>query len=196
LEVKSMLTRLLDYLKTQQITCMFNSLVEGSHAELQSELGVSSLMDTWILLRNLEYNGERNRGLFILKARGISHSNQIREFIFTDHGIELKDVYVGPEGVLTGTARAAQEAREKAAAQLRYEATARKRRALEDKRRALDAQILALRAQFETEAEEINKEIALETVREQVVATDRLQMAQLRSGNGKSSRRERNGKGA
>ena len=196
LEVKSMLTRLLDYLKTQQITSMFNSLVEGSHAELQSELGVSSLMDTWILLRNLEYNGERNRGLFILKARGISHSNQIREFIFTDHGIELKDVYVGPEGVLTGTARVAQEAREKAAAQLRYEVTARKRRALEDKRRALDAQILALRAQFETEAEEINKEIALETVREQVVATDRLQMAQLRSGNGKSSRRERNGKGA
>ena len=88
LEVQSMLTRLLDYLKGLQITSIFNTLVEGGHAELQSEVGVSSLMDVWILLRNLEYNGERNRGLFILKARGIAHSNQIREFIFTDHATD------------------------------------------------------------------------------------------------------------
>jgi len=197
LEVKSMLTRLLDYLKSQQITSVFNTLVEGGHAELQSEIGVSSLMDTWILLRNLEHNGERNRGLFILKARGIAHSNQIREFIFTNNGVALKDVYVGTEGVLTGSARAAQEAREKAAAQLRRETTERKKRQLERKRRALDAQIVALRTQFETEAEELQKEISLETAREQVLETDRLQMAQLRSGNGGSKpRRERNGKGA
>jgi circadian clock protein KaiC len=154
-------------------------------------------MDTWILLRNLEHNGERNRGLFILKARGIAHSNQIREFIFTNNGVALKDVYVGTEGVLTGSARAAQEAREKAAAQLRRETTERKKRQLERKRRALDAQIVALRTQFETEAEELQKEISLETAREQVLETDRLQMAQLRSGNGGSKpRRERNGKGA
>jgi circadian clock protein KaiC len=197
LEVKSMLTRLLDYLKGRQITSIFNSLVEGGHSELQSEIGVSSLMDSWILLRNLEHNGERNRGLFILKARGIAHSNQIREFILTDHGVELKDVYVGTEGVLTGSARAAQEAREKAAAQLRREATERKKRELERKRRALDAQIVALRTQFETEAEELQKEISLEAAREQVLETERLQMAQLRSGNGGTKpRRERNGKGA
>ena len=197
LEVKSMLTRLLDYLKARQITSIFNTLVEGSPSELQSEVGVSSLMDSWILLRNLEYNGERNRGLYILKARGIPHSNQIREFIFTDHGIELRDVYVGAEGVLTGTARTAQEAREKAAVQLRRETTERKRREIERKRRALEAQILALRAQFENEAEEINKEIALDTTREQVLQTDKVQMTQLRSGNGPSKpKRERNGKGA
>ena len=197
LEVKSMLTRLLDYLKARQITSMFNTLVEGSQSELQREVGVSSLMDSWILLRNLEYNGERNRGLYILKARGIPHSNQIREFIFTDHGIELRDVYVGAEGVLTGTARTAQEAREKAAVQLRRETTERKRREIERKRRALEAQILALRAQFENEAEEINKEIALDTTREQVLQTDKVQMTQLRSGNGPSKpKRERNGKGA
>ena len=197
LEVKSMLTRLLDYLKARQITSMFNTLVEGSQSELQSEVGVSSLMDSWILLRNLEYNGERNRGLYILKARGIPHSNQIREFIFTDHGIELRDVYVGAEGVLTGTARAAQEVREKAAVQLRRETTERKRREIERKRRALEAQILALRAQFENEAEEINKEIALDTTREQVLQTDKVQMTQLRSGNGPSKpKRERNGRGA
>jgi len=197
LEVKSMLTRLLDSLKGRQITSILNTLLEGDHSELQSELGVSSLMDTWILLRNIEHNGERNRGLYILKARGIAHSNQIREFVFTDRGIELKDVYAGAEGVLTGSARAAQEAREKAAAQLRREAIERKKRELERKRQALDAQIVALRAQFETEAEEIKKEIALETSREQVLQMDRVQMAQLRSGNGDSKpRRERNGKGA
>lgn len=197
LEVKSMLTRLLDSLKGRQITSIFNTLLEGDHSELQTELGVSSLMDSWILLRNIEHNGERNRGLYILKARGIAHSNQIREFIFTDRGIELKDVYAGAEGVLTGSARAAQEAREKAAAQLRREAIERKKRELERKRQALDTQIVALRAQFETEAEEIKKEIALETSREQVLQMDRVQMAQLRSGNGDSKpRRERNGKGA
>ena len=197
LEVKSMLTRLLDSLKGRQITSIFNTLLEGDHSELQSELGVSSLMDTWILLRNIEHNGERNRGLYILKARGIGHSNQIREFILTDRGIELKDVYAGAEGVLTGSARAAQEAREKAAAQLRREAIERKKRELERKRQVLDTQIVALRAQFETEAEEIKKDIALETSREQALQMDRVQMAQLRSGNGGSKpRRERNGKGA
>ncbi|MGN6732666.1 MAG: circadian clock protein KaiC [Candidatus Binatia bacterium] len=195
LEVKSMLTRLLDYLKGRQITSIFNTLVEGGHSELESELGVSSLMDSWILLRNLEHNGERNRGLYILKARGIAHSNQIREFIFTDHGIELKDIYVGPEGLLTGSARAVEEARAKAAAQLRRDATELKKREIERKRRALDAQIVALRAHFETEAEELEKEIALEMSREQVLETDRMQMAQVRSGNGSSKRkRERNGK--
>ena len=197
LEVKSMLTRLLDYLKSQQITSVFNTLVEGGHAELQSEIGVSSLMDTWILLRNLEHNGERNRGLFILKARGIAHSNQIREFVLTDHGVELKDVYIGSDGVLTGTARAAQEAREKAAAQQRLEATERKRRELEHKRGALEAQILALRAQFETEADEIQKEIAFEKTREQVLEAEKVQMARMRLGNGATKeKRERYGKGA
>ncbi|MGN6718120.1 MAG: circadian clock protein KaiC, partial [Candidatus Binatia bacterium] len=111
LEVKSMLTRLLDYLKGRQITSIFNTLVEGGHSELESELGVSSLMDSWILLRNLEHNGERNRGLYILKARGIAHSNQVREFLITRNGIRLRDVYIGPEGVLTGSARLQQEAK-------------------------------------------------------------------------------------
>jgi circadian clock protein KaiC len=197
LELKSMLTRLLDYLKDQQITSIFNTLVEGGHAELQSELGVSSLMDAWILLRNVEHNGERNRGLFVLKARGIAHSNQIREFVLTDQGIELKDVYVGSQGMLTGSARAAQEGREKAAAQLRRETIERKRREIEHKRRALEAQILALRAQFENEAREINKEIAFDTTREQVLETEKVQMARLRLGNGPAKvRRDRNGKGA
>ena len=116
LEVKSMLSRLIDFFKAHQITAFFTSLTEGGSALEQSEVGISSLMDTWILLRHIESNGERNRGIWVLKSRGMAHSNQIREFVFTEHGIELVDVYLGAEGVLTGTARAAQEAKETAAA--------------------------------------------------------------------------------
>jgi circadian clock protein KaiC len=118
LEVKSMLTRLIDFFKANQITAFFTSLTEAGSALDQSEVGISSLMDTWILLRSIESNGERNRGIWVLKSRGMNHSNQIREFVFTDHGIELHDVYISSEGMLTGTARAAQEAKEKAGALL------------------------------------------------------------------------------
>ena len=100
-----MLTRLIDFLKTRHITAIFNSLTEAGVDQEQTEMGVSSLMDTWILLRNIETNGERNRVLYVLKARGIAHSNQVREFVLTDHGIDLVNVYLGPEGVVTGSAR-------------------------------------------------------------------------------------------
>ena len=107
LEVKAMLTRLIDFLKLNQITAMFTSLTSGANSTLeQTNIGISSLMDTWLLLRDTEINGERNRTLYVLKSRGMAHSNQIREFLLTSHGIELVDVYLGPEGVLTGTARA------------------------------------------------------------------------------------------
>jgi len=116
-EVKAMLTRLIDLLKMRQITGMFTSLTSGAHHNLeQSEVGISSIMDTWLLLRDIETNSERNRGLYVLKSRGMAHSNQIREFLLTDEGIELVDVYVGPGGVLTGTARQAMETQERATA--------------------------------------------------------------------------------
>ena len=111
-EVRLMLMRLIDAFKGQQITTLFTSLVPDHEGET-SEVGISSLMDTWLLLRNFEHNGERNRGLFILKSRGMAHSNQVREFVLTDQGIRLTDVYVGPEGPLMGSARAMQEARER-----------------------------------------------------------------------------------
>lgn len=110
-EVKSMVTRLIDMFKSREITAMFTSLTSGDSNPEQSEVGVSSQMDAWLLLRNLESNGERNRGLYVLKSRGMAHSNQIREFLLTDHGVQLRDVYVGPSGLLTGTARDAQERR-------------------------------------------------------------------------------------
>jgi circadian clock protein KaiC len=121
----------------------------------QSEVGVSSLIDTWLLLRDIELGGERNRGMYILKSRGMAHSNQIREFLLTGHGVELKDVYIGPEGVLTGSKRLAQEAREEATALNRQQEIERRQRDLERKRQALEAQIAAQRAQFEVEQDEL-----------------------------------------
>ena len=191
LEVKSMLTRLIDFFKANQITAFFTSLTEGGSALEQSEVGISSLMDTWILLRHIEINGERNRGIWVLKSRGMAHSNQIREFVFTDHGIELVDVYRGAEGVLTGTARAAQEAKETAAARLRQQDIERKQRNLERRNKALEAKIAALRAEFETEREELEKEIIEQKQREGVLERDRAVVAKSRKADASSSNRLR-----
>ena len=181
LEVKAMLMRLIDFLKQNQITAMFTSLTSGSNSTLeQTNIGISSLMDTWLLLRDIEINGERNRGLYVLKSRGMAHSHQIREFLLTNHGIQLIDVYLGPEGVLTGTARHAQEAQARAAAALRQEESERRRRSLEIKRKDLDAKIAALQAEFENEKQEIEKSLLDDERREQVVAKERKNMARLR----------------
>jgi circadian clock protein KaiC len=195
LEVKSMLTRLIDFFKAQQITALFTSLTEGGSALEQSEVGISSLMDTWILLRRIESNGEHNRGIWVLKSRGMAHSNQIREFVFTDRGIELADVYLGPEGVLTGSARAAQKAKETAAALLRSQNIERKQRALERRKKALEAKIAALRAEFETEKEELEKEIVQQKRREGVLEQDRAAMAKSREAGAPSNNRSNGQKG-
>lgn len=160
-EVKHMLTRLLDFLKTQGTTVMVLDLSSPNQSE-QTDFGISSLTDTWIALRDLELAGERNRGLYIIKSRGMAHSNQIREFIFTDEGIRLLDVYTGPEGVLTGSARYAQEEKETAQRLLREQEIERKRRQLERKHQEMEAAIAALRSTFEAEKEELVKLITQE----------------------------------
>ena len=171
-EAKAMLTRLVDFLKARGITAIFTSLTTGSDNFEMTEVGISSLMDTWLLVRNLESNGERNRGLYILKSRGMPHSNQIREFILTDQGAQLLDVYTGQAGVLTGTARMVQEERDKAEVlTLRHEIE-RKRRELAAKREAMNAQIAALRTRFAVESSELEMVIeegrlAEDTLREQ-----------------------------
>jgi circadian clock protein KaiC len=110
IEVKAMLARLIDFMKLRQITALFTSLTTGGGAAEQTDLGVSSLMDVWMLLGNLEANGERNRTIQIVKARGMAHSNQVREFVMTDHGIILLDVNRRPDGsVAIGSARDAWE---------------------------------------------------------------------------------------
>jgi circadian clock protein KaiC len=115
LQATQMVLRIVDMLKARNITTLFTSLTGAGEAAEQSMIGISSLIDTWLLLRIFEANGERNRGLYILKSRGMAHSNQVREFLLTDKGAELVDVYIGPEGVLTGSARMAQELKEKLA---------------------------------------------------------------------------------
>ena len=153
-DAEAMLLRLIDFLKSRQITAMFVHLTAGGNAWEKTDVGVSSLIDTWILLRDIELAGERNRGLYVLKSRGMKHSNQIREFLITSEGIQLEDVYVGPEGVLTGSMRAAQENREKAAALARAQDIERKQRDLARRRAALEAQIASLRAEFEAVEDE------------------------------------------
>lgn len=189
LEVKSMLTRLSDFFKAHQITGFFTSLTEAGNALEQSEVGISSLMDTWILLRSLESNGERNRGIWVLKSRGMPHSNQIREFVLTDHGIELLDVYVGSGGVVIGTARTAQEAEEKAAALLRRQELELKQRNVERKNQALEAKIAALRAEFEAEKEEMERDILERKQREAVLEEDRTTVALSRQADARANNR-------
>jgi circadian clock protein KaiC len=179
-EAESMLMRLIDFLKGHQITALFTSLTHGGSVLEQSQVGISSLIDTWLLLRDFELGGERNRGMYILKSRGMAHSNQIREFLLTGHGVELRDVYVGPEGVLTGSMRQAQEAREQAAALSRQQEIERRQRDLERKRQALEAQIAAQRSHFAAEEEELKLLIAQELGAADVVRQDREKLARSR----------------
>ena len=174
-----MLSRLIDFLKATQITALFTNLSHGDSLE-HTEFGISSLMDTWLLLRDIELGGERNRGMYILKSRGMPHSNQIREFLLTDNGIDLIDVYTGPGGVLTGSARATQEAQEKVAEFMRTEEIERKKRELDSKSKALEAQIIALRSEFESAQEEVNKLTQQEEMQEKAQAGDRTEIGRLR----------------
>ena len=147
-EVKAMLTRVIDFLKSQGITTIFTSLTAGGDALEQSEVGISSLMDTWLLVRMLETSGERNRLLYVLKSRGMAHSNQMREFVLTDDGIKLVDVYIGPGEVLTGSARLVQEAKDQAKALAEQQAAAARQRELEQEEASLKAQADAIAARL------------------------------------------------
>jgi circadian clock protein KaiC len=179
-DTKSMLTRLIDFLKMKQITAMFSSLTSARNEIEDSEVGVSSLMDAWLLVKGIESNGERNRGLYILKARGIAHSNQVREFLLTNNGIELLDAYIGTEGVLMGSARSSQLARERAAEIERQHATARKEQELRRKQELYEAQLVALKGQYESERDAILRELEDEQKRLSIAADQRLEMARLR----------------
>jgi len=184
-EVKHMLMRLIDFLKQEQITAVFTSLTAGtddaSTAE-DSQMGISSLMDTWLMLRNVEFTGERNRTIFVRKSRGMSHSNQVREFVLSERGIDLVDVYLGGDRVLTGSARIAQEAQEQAAATLRAQDHQRKLRQLASKRKAIEAQIVALQAEAEADTEEVNFVITQETLQKATTHQNSDAMAQQRGG--------------
>ena len=176
-EASSMMMRLVDYLKARQITTLLTNLNRNEGALEHTELDISSTIDTWLLLRDMELNGERNRGLYILKSRGMSHSNQIREFLLTDNGILLTEVYLGPDGVLTGSARLAQEAKEMATAAQRNQEIERKRGELSRRQQALEAQIAVLQLQFQTDKEEMERDITTEQVYLEKLEQGRQEMA-------------------
>jgi circadian clock protein KaiC len=179
-EVKIMLLRLVDFLKMRNITAMFASLTKGGENQELTDMAISSLIDTWLLLRDIEIGGERNRGLYILKSRGMNHSNQIREFILTDNGIELLDVYVGPEGVLTGSARLSQEAKNDAEQLSRQQEIEHKKFGIELKRAAMEAQIVVLKSEFKAEESETLKLIEMEIANTKRFAEDKTKMAKSR----------------
>jgi circadian clock protein KaiC len=183
-EIHAMLMRLLDFLKARQITAFFTALTQGGQALERTEVQISSLIDTWLLVRDVELNGERNRCLYVLKSRGMANSNQVREFVMTRNGIRLLPVYVGAGTVLTGSARFSQEARENAEEMLRLHEAKEKGKALEAKRKALEARIAALRAEFAEEEDRVAQSTKREEERELAVAGNIAKMASLRGSKG------------
>jgi len=155
-EVHSMLMRLIDFLKNSGITALFVSLTSGGSDLEQSSVGISSLTDTWILLRDVELNGERNRCVYVLKSRGMAHSNQLREFVITSNGIKLIPPYIGQAGVLTGSSRVNQEARELQEAVQREAEDLRREQEIERRRLSLQAQVASLQAELAI----VDKEVA------------------------------------
>ena len=179
-DAHSMLIRLIDFLKQQRITALLTNLTSGGGALEKTDVEISSIVDTWLLMRDIELEGERNRSLYVLKSRGMAHSNQLREFLLTERGIDLLDVYVGPGGVLTGSSRLSQEARERAATLERQQNERRRERDRLRKREALEARIAALRKEFEVEDDEAEASAAQEGLREQVTVENRDRMARSR----------------
>ena len=167
LEVNAALARIVDLLKARQVTALFTSLTNSRDAEPDSEVGISSLMDTWLLLRNMETDGERSRGLYVLKSRGMRHSNQIREFVLSEKGIQLVDAYVGLGKVLTGTARLAQQERERAEEILQQQEVDAQRLEIERRRTETVAQIKSLGLALQSADRELKRIHSIAAARNQ-----------------------------
>ena len=179
-EVYSMLLRLIDFLKGAGITAVFVSLTGGGENLEKTTVGISSLTDTWVLLRDVELNGERNRCLYVLKSRGMAHSNQLREFTMTEHGIKLIPAYIGSGGVLTGSSRLTQEAKERTDERLRQQEIQLKRKQIDQRRLALQAQIASLHAESAAVEQEAELVIREEEEREEKLKLDRNSLAKNR----------------
>jgi len=179
LEVKSALMRFIDGLKTEGITALFTCLIAWQHQDL-TEIGVSSLMDTWITVREIESNGERNRGLYVIKSRGMAHSNQVREFVLSSDGVRLVDVYVGPGGVLTGAARLTQESKDRQEENERAEEIERKTREFEARKLSVEAQVGAMMAELSAREKELKKAVEEEDERKRSLDRQRSEIARQR----------------
>ncbi len=188
-DAHTMLIRLIDFLKQRGVTAVLTNLTSGGDALEKTDVDISSIVDSWLFVRDIELNGERNRALYVLKSRGMHHSNQLREFVLTKEGVDLLDVYVGPEGVLTGSSRLSQESREKAASLARREEVERRERDRNRKREAMEARILALRKEFEVEEEKAEMLGEQETSRETAIAQNREAIARSRGADAEKAQR-------
>lgn len=195
-DVHAMLTRLLDFLKMRKTTALFTSLTSGGESLERTNLAISSLIDSWILLRDIELNGERNRAVYLVKSRGMAHSNQLREFVMGKSGIRLIPAYVGSGGVLTGSSRLAQEAKEKAAMLVREQQIQTQRVELERQRHALQAQISALQVEFEAKELQMKRLIDQAQQRERILVEDEETMSRSRTGSSGNGRKAKAAGGA
>ncbi len=179
-DVSAMLIRQVDFLKANDVTALFTTLASDGQLE-HSEQMIASLIDTCLLLRTMDGNGEHNRVVSVLKSRGMAHSNQVREFLLTDRGIELADVYVGPQGVLTGSARSAQEAKERIDVEERQEDLQQRRANLDRRREAVQAEVAGLWREFATETDAVNRLLSRGTSGRDEKEEQRLEQGRLRS---------------
>ncbi len=179
-EVHSALLRVIDLLKSRGTTALLTNLISGGHSADATDVGMSSLMDTWLSLVHIETNGERNRGIYILKSRGMSHSNQVREFEITNSGMRLLDAYIGSNGVLTGSARIAREAADTAEELRRTQENNRKRRDMARRRAIVQRQIAELEASLEAEEDEVSEWLTQDDAREKTYLSGRDAMATRR----------------
>jgi len=179
-EVHGTLLRLVDLLKSRGITAVFTSLSSGDQTSSLNDRSISSLMDTWISVSHVEENGERNRLVYLLKSRGMAHSNQVREFKIGTNAITLVPAYIGAEGVLTGSARLSQEARERSRTAERQRVVAAQKREALRKRDAMERQIADLHAAIAASDREVQSLDSREGEIEKSFESDREQMSQRR----------------
>jgi len=184
-EVQSILTRLIDFLQTQQITAVFTGLTLNNAIKEQTDETISSLVDAWIQVRDIESNGERNRGLYIMKSRGMKHSNQVREFLITSQGLYLEDVYLGPDGILTGSARKAHQLQQLTEQMLQQHSLSRNDKEISRKAKELDFKIRTLTSEFESIREELKNSYVETELKKELVEKNRNEMIRMR-GNGKT----------
>jgi circadian clock protein KaiC len=182
-EVKGMLIRLIDFVQNENITVMFTALALNNTLNEQTDEGISSLVDTWLLIRDIESNGERNRGMYVMKARGMGHSNQVREFIITNNGLDLVDVYLSPQGVLTGAAREAHMLKEQSGASLQDHATGYTELEILRKRQLLESEIARLQIQFASAEAELTKVHREEALRLELERKNLQEMIEKRTAN-------------
>jgi circadian clock protein KaiC len=179
-EARSMLTRVIDHLKSRGITTLFTNLTTGTVELEETDVGISSLIDTWLMLEVVRSGGERNRIMNIVKSRGMAHSNQTCEFRLTREGVQIVDTYLGASEVLTGSARLAREAADEAAATLRSYGITQKQALRETRRKAFENELAALRARFAADDCQLEREIREEEMLQGTTASDRTAMGRSR----------------